>query len=81
MCVDLCALRVNALLTVHQRVLANRKDLEQLGVRLQSILLIISKYRKTAVYVHWITGLKILPVRSSVHACLTLMNPLQGHQP
>ena len=42
-------LRVNALLTfhfVHQRVSANRKDLEQLGVKLQSILSIISKYQE-----------------------------------
>ena len=30
----------------HQRVSANRTDLEQLGVKLQSILLIISKYRE-----------------------------------
>ena len=31
---------------VHQRVSANRADLEQLGVKLQSILSIISKYRE-----------------------------------
>jgi hypothetical protein len=48
MCVDLCALRINRLFTLHfahQRVSANRTDLEQLGVKLQSILSIISKYR------------------------------------
>ena len=44
MCVDLCALLVNMLLT-HQRVSANRTDLEQLRVKLQSILSIISSYR------------------------------------
>ena len=41
---DLCALLVNMLLT-HQRVSANRTDLEQLRVKLQSILSIISSYR------------------------------------
>ena len=49
MCVDLCHLRVNTLLTfhfAHQRVSANRTDLEQLEVKLQSILSIISKYRE-----------------------------------
>ena len=49
MCVDLRALRVNALLTfhvAHQRFSANRTDLEQLGAKLQSILLIIGKYRE-----------------------------------
>ena len=48
MYVDLCALRVNTLLTLHfalQRVSANKTDLEQLGAKLQSILSIISKYR------------------------------------
>jgi hypothetical protein len=47
----ICALRVNALLMfhfAHQRVSANRTDLEQLGVKLQSILSIISKYRENA---------------------------------
>jgi hypothetical protein len=46
---DLCALRVNALLTfhfAHQRVSTNRTDLEQLGVKLQTMLTIISKYRE-----------------------------------
>ena len=45
---DLCALHVNMSLTfhfAHQRVSANRIDLEQLGVKLQSILSIIGKYR------------------------------------
>ena len=46
MCVDLCALCLHALLTFHQRVSSNRTDLEQLGVKLQSILSIISKYRE-----------------------------------
>ena len=49
MCVDLCALHVNTLLTFHfplQRVSANKTDLEQLRVKLQSILSIISKYQE-----------------------------------
>jgi hypothetical protein len=49
MCVDLCALRANTLMTfyiTHQRVTTNRTDLEQLGVKLHSILSIISKYRE-----------------------------------
>jgi hypothetical protein len=49
MCVDLCARRINTLLTfhfTHQRVSANRTDLEQLEAKLQSILSIISKYRE-----------------------------------
>ena len=48
MCVDLCTLRVNTLITFHityQRVSANSTDLEQLRVKLQSILSIISQYR------------------------------------
>ena len=48
MCVDLCTLRVNTLISFHityQRVSANSTDLEQLRVKLQSILSIISKYR------------------------------------
>ena len=43
------ALRVNTLIMIliaYQRVSANRMDLEQLGVKLQSILSIISKYRE-----------------------------------
>ena len=49
MCVDLCAIHVNMLLTfhfAHQKVLPNRMDLEQLEVKLQTILSIISKYRQ-----------------------------------
>ena len=49
MYVDLCALHVNKLLTfhfVHQRISANRTDLEQLRLKLQSILSIINKYRE-----------------------------------
>ena len=44
-----CALCVNTLMTfhfTHQRVSANRTDLEQLRVKLQSILSIIRKYRE-----------------------------------
>ena len=37
---------VNTFHLPHQRVSANRTDLEQLGVKLQSILSIISKYRE-----------------------------------
>ena len=51
MCVDL-SFNANALLTfnfAHQRVSANRTDLEQLGVKLQSILSIVSKYRENGV--------------------------------
>ena len=47
--VDVRALRVNTLLTfnfAHQRVSANKMDLEQLRVKLQSILSIIGKYRE-----------------------------------
>ena len=49
MCVDNCILRVDSLITVyfiHQRVSGNRADLEQLRVKLQSILSIISKYQR-----------------------------------
>ena len=49
MCVDLCALRANTLITfhiTHQRISANKADLEQLGVKLHSILSIISKYKE-----------------------------------
>ena len=49
MYVDRCALLVNTLIMIliaYQRVSANRTDLEQLGVKLQSILSIISKYRE-----------------------------------
>ena len=49
MCVDLCALRVNTFnnfYITHQRVSANRTDLEQLRVKLQSIFSIISKYQE-----------------------------------
>ena len=49
MYVDLGSLRLNTLIMIHishQRVSANRTDLEQLGVKLQSILSIISKYRE-----------------------------------
>ena len=49
MCVDLCDLCANTLITfhiTHQRVSANRTDLEQLGVKLHSILSILSKYRE-----------------------------------
>jgi len=49
MCVDLCALPVNTLLLfhfAHQRVSENRTDLEQLGVKLRSILSIVDKYRE-----------------------------------
>jgi hypothetical protein len=44
MCVT-CKYIINVSFT-HQRVSANRTDLEQLGVKLQSILSIISKYRE-----------------------------------
>src|SRR5882762_5097602 len=89
MCVDLCALLVNMFLKfhfVHQRVSANRTDLEQLGVK-QYMLSIISKYRENG-------GLRALDYRvenfclyvclRSVHARLMLLilfNALQGHQP
>ena len=46
---DLGSLRVSTLIMIlisHQRVSANRTDLELLGVKLQSILSIISKYRE-----------------------------------
>ena len=79
MWVDLCALRVNKLLTfnfAHQRVSANRKDLEQLEVKLQSILSIISKYRENG-------GLRALDYRVEKFClyvgssfCLALLNPL-----
>jgi hypothetical protein len=67
---------------VHQRVSTNRTDLEQLGVKLQSIISIIRKYGENG-------GLHALDYRvenfclyvGSVHACLTLLNTLQGHQP
>ena len=48
MWVDLYTLRANTLITFHityQRVSANNTDLEQLRVKLHSILSIISKYR------------------------------------
>ena len=49
MCVDNCTLRLDTLITVyftHQRDSGNRADLEQLRMKLQSILSIISKYQK-----------------------------------
>ena len=49
MYVDLCVLRVNKLISfhiTHQRVSANRTDLEQLGMKLHCILAIISKYKE-----------------------------------
>ena len=46
---DLCALHVNTLIMfnfAHLTVSADRTDLEQLGVKPQSMLSIISKYRE-----------------------------------
>ena len=83
MCVDLCASGVNTLLTFRfadQRVSANKTDLEQLGVKLQSILSIISKYRENG-------GLRALDYRVEKFClyvgslfCLALLNPSQGHR-
>jgi hypothetical protein len=67
----------------HQRVSANRTDLEQLGVKLQSILSIISKYRENG-------GLRALDFRvknfclyvgSSLCSCPFDAPPPQGHRP
>ena len=84
-----CALGVNTLIIIyitHQRVSANRTDLEKLGVKLQSIVSIISKYQDNG-------GLRALDSRVEkfslyvylvfifVHVCLTLLNPPQGHRP
>ena len=85
MCVNLCALRVNRLLTLqfsHQRVSANRTDLEQLEVKLQSILSIISKYRENG-------GLRALDYRvknfcryvASLFCSRPFDVPPQGHRP
>ena len=77
-CVNLCALRVNTLLTfhfAHQRVSANGTDLERLGVKVQSVLSIISKYRKNGglcALDYWVEKF-CLYVGSSVHVCLTLL--------
>ena len=80
-----CALCVNTRMTfyiTHQRVSANRTDLEQLGVKLQSILSIIRKYREN-------DGLRALDYRvenfclyvvglRSIHAFLTFLNLSTG---
>jgi hypothetical protein len=66
----------------HQRVSANRTDLEQLGVKLRSILSIVGKYRENG-------GLRALDYRvekfclyvslRSAHG--SLLNSPQGYYP
>ena len=84
MCVDLCVIHVNTLLTfhfAHQRVSANRMDLERLGVKLQSIISTISRYRENG-------GIRALDYRvekfclyvGSSFCPLLLLNPSQGHR-
>ena len=88
MYVDLRSLHVNTLLTFHffkQGVSGNRTDLDQLAVKLQSILSIISKYRENG-------GLRALDYRvkdfslyvGSSFFCSCLFNSPefpQGHRP
>ena len=65
----MCALCLSALLTFHQRISSNRTDLEQLRVKLQSILSIISKYREN-------DGLRALDYRVENFCMYVLSMPI-----